>query len=429
MIEVTSKNRSPAKRLLNNWHDSREVRTWTLGQLSTRLTAAINEGLITLDGVRRVLDADYSSKPENKAGQSGAQKQDTSMLDEEEKIDGDESGADGEEQSKSEEQDAQSEQDGDGENEEQNQSDKQGEQSDGEESDAEQDGEEGSEEQQQSNGVDRETVEKMIREAIDGHRKDDGHAVRSIIIKDGAKETKIDGAHHMLPTVMKYIKAGQNVALVGPAGTGKSTMVHMIAKALGKEFRGCGALLNKYELIGFIDANGNYQETPLHDAFVNGHLFCFDEFDGSSPDATVAFNAITDNQNIYAFPNGMQEKHADFVAVACMNTYGNGADADYVGRFKQDAASMSRFVRVFVDYDRNIEWQLGDEDIVKRVWSLRAAVTRLGIRHIVSTRMIVQAQAARAVGVDNKEIDRDILFSGLNEATIKQVAAQMKAGG
>jgi hypothetical protein len=111
-----------------------------------------------------------------------------------------------------------------------------------------------------------------------------------------------------------------------------------------------------------------------------------------------------------------------------MNTYGNGADADYVGRFKQDAASMSRFIRVFVDYDPNIERQLGDDDIVKRVWTLRAAVTRLGIRHIVSTRMIVQAQAARAVGVDNREIDRDVLFSGLNEAAIKQVAAQMKAG-
>jgi hypothetical protein len=40
--------------------------------------------------------------------------------------------------------------------------------------------------------------------------------------------------------------------------------------------------------------------------------------------------------------------------------------------------------------------------------------------------MIVQSQAARDVGTPNKAIDRDILFAGLTESTIKQIAAHMK---
>ena len=122
----------------------------------------------------------------------------------------------------------------------------------------------------------------------------------------------------------------------------------------------------------------------------------------------------------------MQYKHERFVAVACLNTWGNGATADYVGRFKQDAASMSRFVRVFIDYDKAIEKTLGPVDIVNRVWALREACDTLGIRHIVSTRMIVFASKARDAGVTRREIDRDILFAGLDDAAITQVKAQMK---
>lgn len=455
MIQVTSNNRSPAKRLLNNWHDSRAVRTWTLNELSSRLTQAINEGLITREGVERVLNADAPTPPKGgkvrggKTGENGngkdngpkpteidgngsnssdGQQQDCEACDGTGVAEGgegfcEECDGTGQQQGEESEQDA----NGNGESESESEGQGAGEGKQKENGKEKKNGK-GNGQDQDSMPFDPALVQEMIDRAISAHQEKDGHAIRRVIIQDSKKEREITGGHHMLPDVIRYIKAGLNVALVGPAGTGKSTIAHMAAEVLEKEFRGCGALLSKYDLVGFKDASGAYHETPLYDAYVNGHLFCFDELDASAPDAVVAFNAITDNQNVYAFPNGMHKKHGGFVAVACMNTWGSGADADYVGRFKQDAAAMSRFVRVYIDYDTNIERQLGDADICNRVWQLRSACKSLGIRHVVSTRMIQQAQAARDAGTDKKAIDRDVLFAGLTESTIKQIASQMKAG-
>ena len=70
MFTITSKNRTAAKRLLNNWHDSRAVLRWTLHELQSGLLRAINEGLITRQGIERVL-AKQSEREEAYAAQGG----------------------------------------------------------------------------------------------------------------------------------------------------------------------------------------------------------------------------------------------------------------------------------------------------------------------------------------------------------------------
>lgn len=235
--------------------------------------------------------------------------------------------------------------------------------------------------------------------------------------------------HASFKTVLKYIKAGLNVALVGPAGTGKSYISRQVAEKLKKPFYVNGAMLSKYDLIGYCDAHGTYHETPAYQAFSNGGVHCFDELDASAPDAVVAFNGMTDDQPFYTFPCGQVEQHEDYVAIACMNTYGNGATADYVGRYKQDAASMSRFVKVYIGYDDKIEAKIAGKhtDILTRVRKLRAACESLGIRHIVSTRMIVQAVKAREIGkATRRELDRDVFFAGLDDNAIKQLKSAME---
>jgi hypothetical protein len=447
MIKIDSTNRTQAKRLLNTWFDSRAVRVMTLEQLNATLRRAINEGLITEQGAERALLPQSRRQDNyNNDGNGEQHERDHSNDDERDDNSNGTGGDDGD--SDSDGDDGESQQEGESDNESDSESESESQQDDGEQGDGESDDESESQSDSESDSdsdSDSESDDDGQQEEQDDESQseqegdeqdsesDDEQEQESQSNDDDDDDEQDDGPlrHEMFPVVLKWIKAGLNVALVGPAGTGKSTIVGHVAEELGREFRGTGALMSKYDLVGYSDAAGVYHATPLYEAFTEGHLFCFDELDGSAPDAVVAFNAATDNQNVFAFPNGMQPKHDDFVAVACMNTWGNGASADYVGRYKQDAASMSRFVKVFIDYDRRIETVIAGKkhiDIAQRIWDLRTACTDLGIRHVVSTRMIQQAVAGRTLGkCTNAEIDRDVIFAGLDDGAIKQLQSPMNA--
>jgi hypothetical protein len=246
---------------------------------------------------------------------------------------------------------------------------------------------------------------------------------------DAENNARRDHIHDSFDRICKYVDAGLNVALVGPAGTGKSYLARKVAEHLGRDFYVNGAMMSKYDLIGYNDAHGTYHSTPAHDAFVHGGVHCFDELDASAPDAVVAFNGMTDDQPFYTFPCGQVNQHDDYVAIACMNTFGTGASADYVGRYKQDAAAMDRFVKVYVGYDAIVERKIAGKnvDILHRVWATRAACEELGIRHIVSMRMIKKACVARAYKATKAEIDQDIIFAGLDDAAIAQLKPRVTA--
>jgi hypothetical protein len=341
----------------------------TLEQLNATLRRAINEGLITEQGAERALLPQSRRQDNyNNDGNGEQHERDHSNDDERDDNSNGTGGDDGD--SDSDGDDGESQQEGESDNESDSESESESQQDDGEQGDGESDDESESQsdsESESDSDSDSESDDDGQQEEQDdeSQSEQDGDEQDSESDDEQEQESQSnddddeqdDGPlrHEMFPVVLKWIKAGLNVALVGPAGTGKSTIVGHVAEELGREFRGTGALMSKYDLVGYSDAAGVYHATPLYEAFTEGHLFCFDELDGSAPDAVVAFNAATDNQNVFAFPNGMQPKHDDFVAVACMNTWGNGASADYVGRYKQDAASMSRFVKVFIDYDRRIE--------------------------------------------------------------------------
>lgn len=393
MIKVTSKNRTQAKRLLNNWHDSKAVRMWTLDQLEGSLRSAVSLGLITEQGVNRTLEREQETPPPSAP-------------------DPDDSGND----PRYEPTDAEYEEGAD--SPESGETDTPSEQPDTDQDDSP---------EQEDNASPPEGADEGANAADSDSDADSEPEPET----ESEEESNESPDHEMLPVVLKYIGAGLNVALVGPAGTGKSYLARQVAGILGLDYYVNGALLSKYDLVGYNDAGGQYHSTPAHDAFLNGGLHCFDEADASAPDAMVAFNGMTDDQPYFTFPDGQIEQHPNYVAICCMNTWGNGASADYVGRYKQDAAAMSRFVKVFIDYDPAIEARMGPPDIVERVQAVRVACSLLAIRHVVSTRMIVQATAARKgseYGRATKcDVDRDIIFAGLEDSTIKQIKATMKA--
>lgn len=235
-----------------------------------------------------------------------------------------------------------------------------------------------------------------------------------------------DATHELFPEIVAAIAAGENVMLIGPAGSGKTHLARQVATALGLPFRFTGAVGQEYKLTGFIDAYGTYHRTAFRDAFENGGLFLFDEIDGSNPNVLLTFNAALANDSM-DFPDGNIQKHPEFRCIAAANTYGNGADRQYVGRAQLDAASLDRFVRVFMDYDESLELTIaGDTDWTRHVQKVRRAVRDLKIRQIISPRSAIRGNRLLATGKWSWErVEAATVYAGLDADTIAKIKAAL----
>jgi len=129
--------------------------------------------------------------------------------------------------------------------------------------------------------------------------------------------------HEKFETVLKIVSQDIPVFLTGPAGSGKNVICKQVSEALGLEFYFSNAVTQEYKITGFIDANGNYQETQFFKAFTNGGLFMLDEIDASTPEVLVILNAAIANR-YFDFPTGRVTAHEDFRVVAAGNTFGTG---------------------------------------------------------------------------------------------------------
>jgi MoxR-like ATPase len=287
------------------------------------------------------------------------------------------------------------------------------------------------------NGVDPAPVRAELDWAtIDGIRRDaiaaavaavEQHRPVRIEIKQGAQiRTLPDGHRHpVFGDVLAALSVRENVYLVGPAGSGKTTIAAQAADALGLPFYSTGAVGMAYQLQGSINAEGKYMETDLYRAYVNGGVFLFDEIDASSAQALLAFNAIAAN-DLAAFPCGTVKRHADFVIIAAANTWGSGADAQYVGRAQLDAATLDRFAFISMDYDERLELAISSNDEWTRyVQAFRRITRQLKIRAVVSPRASIKGGKLLSAGLSWNRVEEMLLIRGLSSIEVEQVRAQL----
>ena len=224
-------------------------------------------------------------------------------------------------------------------------------------------------------------------------------------------------SHEKLQDVFECLHYKQKVLLVGPAGTGKSTLVKDawsgVAKSLGLEptesmqYIACSGGLSEAHLLGKMDANGDYHDGLVVDKFENGGINLFDESDGFDPNVALITHAMTDNQGFIALPNRTDEpmafKHDNYYHAEVANTWGDGMDFSYSGRMQQDSAKLDRFgdVKIWVDYDRNLEQNLVGVfiDWAEMLWDLRKRLVSENLdRRYISSRRFYDANVWAEVG-------------------------------
>lgn len=217
---------------------------------------------------------------------------------------------------------------------------------------------------------------------------------------DDRETVRIEGAHPQLADLIRVMRCRQangfppNVWLSGPTGSGKTHAAHMTADALGVQFFKMGGLSMEHQLVGHVDANGNYHTTPFREAYQNGGLIILDECDTYSEEVSLVANGALDNGS-FTFPDSPipVQRHKDFYVIAAGNTFGNGATSTFVGRNKLDGAFMSRFpVCIYWQYDADLEARVcGNAEWARRVQSARKAAA-----NIMGTPVIIDPRHSNA---------------------------------
>lgn len=215
------------------------------------------------------------------------------------------------------------------------------------------------------------------------------------------------------------------VYLYGESGTGKNVLAQQVAKSLSLEFYYTNSITDEFQLKGFTDANGRYQESEFYKAFVNGGVFMLDELDASVPEALIILNSAIANK-YFDFPAPIGKKYANdnFRIITAGNTLGRGADSKYIARNMIDIASLDRFFYINIDYDRDIEFYLcHDYTLIDFVEGIRKILKKQQIAQVITYRSIsLYSKLLESKVYDNDvKLLRDTIFKNFSSNDLKLI--------
>lgn len=273
--------------------------------------------------------------------------------------------------------------------------------------------------------IDPEIVRTLIRKEMEAL----GGITRIEVRNRSGKLAALEGHHHPMFSVLCRAAAcfGRDgyvpgIFLKGETSSGKTTGARNLAKVLSLPFRFNGAISMSHEMLGFIDAHGNYHTTPFRQAYEHGGVYCFDEVDRSDANALLAVNPHLAN-GLATFPDQQVSRHPDCIIICTGNTWGSGADAQYSGATKLDAAFLSRFpVKIQWDIDEAFERKIvGDELWVARVQAARKRAQAAGLKVMIDTRCALSGAAMIEAGFSSDEAAQHTYLANMTSAQREMV--------
>lgn len=222
--------------------------------------------------------------------------------------------------------------------------------------------------------------------------------------------------HYLFPEILTAVYENIPAALIGPAGSGKSTVSKQIADAIGLKYYLQNSVTGTHELSGYMDAHGKYNTTAFRDAFEKGGLILIDEVDTSDAGALKWVNTALANGHAM-FPDQADPvmRHKDFRVIIAANTFGNGADRLYVGANQLDASTLDRFVFFDFRYDEKIELMIsGNIKWAKRVQALRKGALKERARIVISPRATIYGSKLLAAGWDQGVVEDRVIWKGID---------------
>lgn len=246
------------------------------------------------------------------------------------------------------------------------------------------------------------TVRKQVEEAVAKAAENARPVVHQIV---SPKKTTNLPAGVTLPAefdkILRNASLGIPTMMVGPTGCGKTFIASQVAKALELDFAAISCSIGAPDsaLTGLLlptGANGKFVYVPSEFVrmYENGGVMCIDEMDNADANWLVLFNMALSGTDGFYLPQRYEKpfvkRHENFVCIAAANTFGTGADLQYVGRSQLDEATLDRFRvgTVFMDYDPKVEESLIDPEILTWGRKLRERIRENKLRRTLSTRVM-----------------------------------------
>jgi hypothetical protein len=274
------------------------------------------------------------------------------------------------------------------------------------------------------NTASKDEVRKLIQDELL-----DYHAYGKIELKRGDLSVILPEAprHWLFPEILTAVDADIPVALIGPAGSGKSTVVHQIADALTLPYYLQNSVSGTHELAGYMDAHGRYNTTAFRSCFEKGGVILVDEVDTSDAGALKWLNtALANGHAMFPDKDTPVERSPDFRILIAANTFGTGADRLYVGANQLDASTLDRFVFFDFGYDEQLEVLLsGNNDWTLRVQTIRAAAAKERARVVISPRASIHGAKLLKLGWDQETVEERLIWKGMDKDLKDRIIAHI----